>query len=426
MISSQQNQLIIMNANKRTLKQPYGLYRNRFLTQLFSEAYERKIINTGKNLTDYVTILGPRSIKLFKPEMWTAIEELRINREAIAAGLLEIPPNIIAPIEANGNLPLALPSHTALQPNATANQVAVWKINAEITNDFVKAKAEFKDSLMNSIPSDIYKTLELKGGTKGWAVIEPNDVFELILSDAHASVPADTLRNAIESISKLWARNIPLRTNIEAMKETNLIIGASFPHLAKSDQELFRIAHDIAILPQYDLATTVDDFMRPDNQSYQTSLFSEFSEYLIVKYTDRRKLPDRGHLAFIDEGRYIESPYRVAMVVGTAAEISNPTESVALAAKTSERHITDADWADFQDFQKKREAAKQKVPVVGKLCFLHGWSRSHDSTQCTVMKNDPKFTAAQKAFVRIPKNKNLIVDGVQCSTKCYTGVVPAP
>ena len=415
-----------MIANKRTLKQPYGLYRNRFLTQLFSEAYERKIINTGKDLTDYVTILGPRSIKLFKQEMWIAMEELQTNNEAIAAGLREIPPNIVAPIEANGNLPLPVPPHTSLQPNATANQVAVWKINAEINNDFIKAKAEFKESLMSSIPNDIYKTLELRGGTRGWAVIEPADVFELILSDAHASVPAETLKKAIESISKLWARNVPLRTNIEAMQEMNLIIGASFPHLAKSDQEMFRIAHDIAILPQYDLATTVDDFMEPDNQKYETSLFSEFSEYLIVKYTDRRKLPDRGHLAFIDEERYIENPYRVAMVVGTAAEISNPTESVALAAKTSERHITDADWADYQDYQKKKGATKQKTPIVGKLCFLHGWSRSHDSTQCTVMRNDPKFTAAQKAFVRIPKNKNLIVDGVQCNTKCYTGIVPAP
>ena len=404
---------------------PYGLYRNRFLTQLFSEAFERKIINTGNDLTDYKTILGPKSIKLFKQEMWNAMEELQANNEAIAAGLREIPPNIIAPIEANGNLPLNVPSHTALQPNATANQVAVWKINAEITNDFVKAKAEFKDSLMNSIPSDIYKTLELRGGTRGWAVIEPADVFELILSDAHASVPADTLRNAIESISKPWARNVPLRTNIEAMQEMNLIIGASFPHLAKSEQEMFRIAHDIAILPQYDLATTVDDFMRPDNQTYQTSLFSEFSEYLIVKYTDRRKLPDRGHLAFIDEERYIENSYRVAMAVGTVAEISNPTESVALAAKTTERHITDADWADYQDYRKKKDATKQ-APIVGKLCFFHGWSRSHDSTQCTVMRNDPKFTAAQKAFVQIPKNKNLIVDGVKCNTKCYTGVVPAP
>ena len=416
----------MIETNKITLKQPYGLYRNRFLTQLFSEAYERKITNTGNNLTDYVTILGPRSIKLFKQETWNAMEELRVNREAIAAGLREIPPTIVAPIGANEHLPLTLPTHSQLQPNATANQVAVWKINAEITNDFVRAKADFKESLMDSIPKDIYKTLELRGGARGWAVIEPADVFELILSDAHASVPAETLKKAIESISKLWARNVPLRTNIEAMQEMNLIIGASFPHLAKSDQEMFRIAHDIAILPQYDLATTVDDFMEPDNQKYETSLFSEFSEYLIVKYTDRRKLPDRGHLAFIDEERYIENPYRVAMVVGTAAEIPNPTESVALAAKTSERHITDADWADYQDYQKKKGATKQKTPIVGKLCFLHGWSRSHDSTQCTVMRNDPKFTAAQKAFVRIPKNKNLIVDGVQCSTKCYTGVVPAP
>ena len=117
--------------------------------------------------------LGPKATKLFKPETWTALEELRINREAIAAGLLEIPPTIVAPIEANENLPLAPPTHTALQPNATANQIAVWKINAKITNDFVRAKAKFKELLMDSIPSDIYKTLELRGGTRGWAVIEP-------------------------------------------------------------------------------------------------------------------------------------------------------------------------------------------------------------------------------------------------------------
>lgn len=416
----------MISKNKKTLKKPYGLYRNQFLTQLFSEAFERKIINSGENLTNYETILGQKSIKLFKPETWTAMEDLRINKESIAAGLQEIPPSIVAPIEANENLPLALPTHTQLQPNATANQIAVWKINADITNDFVKAKADFKDSLMNSIPSDIFNTLELRGGTRGWAVIEPADVFELILSDVHASVPADTLKKAIESISKLWPRDVSLRTNIETMQEMNLIISASFPHLAKSDQEMFRITHDIAILPQYDLATTVDDFMRIEGQHYQTSLFSKFSEYLIVKYTDRRKLPNLGHLAFVDEERYIQNPYHVAMAVGAAAEISDPTESIALAAKASVRHIPDADWAEFQKYQKEKEATKQKTPVVGKLCFFHGWSRSHDSTQCTRMKNDQKFTAAQKAFVKIPRSKDLVVDGVQCNTKCTQGVVPAP
>ena len=66
--------------NSKTLKKPYGLYRTQFLTQLFAEAFERKIINSSTNLSDYETILGPKATKIFKPEMWQALEELRLNR----------------------------------------------------------------------------------------------------------------------------------------------------------------------------------------------------------------------------------------------------------------------------------------------------------------------------------------------------------
>ncbi len=64
----------MISINTKSLQKPYGLYRTQFLTQVFSIAFERKIINTTKNLTDYETILGPRSIKIFKPEMWEALE----------------------------------------------------------------------------------------------------------------------------------------------------------------------------------------------------------------------------------------------------------------------------------------------------------------------------------------------------------------
>ena len=116
--------------NDKTLKKPYGLYRTQFLTQLFAEAFERKIINSSNNLSDFETILGPKAIKIFKPEMWEALEELRLNREAIATGLLGVPPIIVEPIAANINLPIAIPIHTDLQLNATANQIAIWKIKA--------------------------------------------------------------------------------------------------------------------------------------------------------------------------------------------------------------------------------------------------------------------------------------------------------
>ena len=140
--------------NDKTLKKPYGLYRTQFLTQLFAEAFERKIINSSNNLSDFETILGPKAIKIFKPEMWEALEELRLNREAISTGLLGVPPIIVEPIAVNINLPIAIPMHTDLQLNATANQIAIWKIKAEITNDVVIAKAEFKDKIKSMIPEE--------------------------------------------------------------------------------------------------------------------------------------------------------------------------------------------------------------------------------------------------------------------------------
>ena len=117
----------MISINNKSLKKPYGLYRIQFLTQVYTEAFERKILNTTTNLTDYETILGPKAIKIFKPEMWEALEELRLNREAIAMGLLEVPPIIVAPIAANINLQITLPIHTDLQLNATANKLQFGK-----------------------------------------------------------------------------------------------------------------------------------------------------------------------------------------------------------------------------------------------------------------------------------------------------------
>jgi hypothetical protein len=359
----------MLSLNSKTLKKPYGLYRTQFLTQLFAEAFERKIINSSTNLSDYVTILGLKATKIFKPEMWEALEELRLNREAIALGLLEVPPVIIAPIVANVNLPIAIPSHTDLQINATTNQIAIWKIKAEITNDVVLAKAEFKDKIKSMIPEEVYNTLVIQGGTRGWAVIEPSDAFDLILGEEFSKVSADILKKAVENISIAWNKDLPLRTNLENMAELNTIIGAAFPHLMKSNQEMFRIAHDIAILPDYDLATTVDDFMKLEDQDYELSLFSEFSKYLLTEYMGRRKLPNLNHLAFADEPRYLSKLPKHHHPLAALAEVTEP-QPLAMAA--TGRSVPEKDWINFQKFMASEEAKKAKNPKVGSLCFVHG------------------------------------------------------
>jgi hypothetical protein len=441
----------MISINTKTLQKPYGLYRIQFLTQVFTEAFERKIINTTTNLTDYSTILGPRSIKIFKPEMWEALEDLRRNREAIAIGLAENPPVIVAPIIANENLPIAPPTHTDLQLNATANQIAVWKIKAEITNDFLKAKSEFKDKIKSLIPEEIFKTLILQGGTRGWAIIEPKDVFDLILSDEYSSVSAETIKKSVEQISTLWKKELPLKTNIENMKEMNLIVGTAFPDLLKTDQEMFRIAHDIAILPQYDLATTVDDFMKMDNQNYEVSLFPVFSEYLETRYMNRRKLPNLGHLAFADEPRYVQSIHRFAMAVssdlddGGLALAANALPTP-LAAKANPPVWKIEEYNELLQLRatinkgKKGNLPRQSPRQLfvapppppgapnnaqfGKICFNCGWNKNHNSKTCPVMALDPtKFTEKQRRLSTFdPKIDPHVIDRVPVNQSCAPGV----
>jgi len=416
----------MISINNKNLQKPYGLYRTQFLTQLFTEAFERKITNSTYNLSDYESILGPKAIKTFKPAMWEAMEELRLNKVAIATGLTEVPPVIVAPIAININLPITLPAHTDIQVNATANQIAVWKIKAEITNDFLKAKANFKEKIKGMIPEEIFNTLVIQGGTSGWAAIEPADAFELILSDEYGKVSADILKKSVEQISKLWQKNIPLKSNLESMTELNTIIGTAFSHLMKSDQELFRIAHDIAILPQYDLATTVDDFMKLPGQNYELSLFSVFSKYLLSEYIGRRKLPNLGHLAFSDEPRYVQNINQLAMAVSAITDDGG----LALAANvlpipsTAKANLPVWKKGEYDEYQKLKAKKSKFVPPppppgtpetsrFGKICFKCGWNGSHNSKTCPVMNKAPagSFTNEQMNLIQFdPKTDPHLID----------------
>jgi len=86
--------------------------------------------------------------------------------------------------------------------------------------------------------------------------------------------------------------------------------------------------------------------------------------------------------------------------------------------------VPDKDWAAFQKFM----ADKNKTPKsrFGKLCFYHGWNSTYDSNICAVMRNDPKYTANQKAFTEIPPGHDLMVDKVKCNVQCARGVKPKP
>lgn len=404
----------MIETNDILLLQPYSINRMRYLQQFHTMAKERKIRRSPRYLANFKTILGPKALKEFEPDMHQALEDKSNNQRAIAAGLAQNPPEIIEAIAVNPNLPEDPPIPDDNIPQTTV-AIKKWEIEDERCTDFNNAKTELKIKMKSLLPSAIFDSLVIKA--KGWANVNPADVFEYILGDEFGDISENELQIVLDRINQPWDKSKTLKANLEAMVKENDALGDSFPHLKLSDQDLFRSAVSIAKKDIYRLLPIVNNFMNLPGQKHTVSLFSEFSAYLLSHYPNYSHKENTNHLAFSGENVPQET---IPRHFGLAA-----TETIALAA-TSPKNISDADWAEFQDYQAKKSATKQKPPVVGKLCFFHGWNKSHDSTQCKRMINDSKYTAAQKAFIKIPKNRNVIVDGVQCNVVCGQGVVPAP
>jgi hypothetical protein len=159
-------------------------------------------------------------------------------------------------------------------------------------------------------------------------------------------------------------------------------------------------------------------------QHITRSLFSDFADYILKNYLIYSHAKNTNHLAFICENVDKSSENRFHHALGAAATDSEPEEPTALAAKANERFVPEKDWAAYQKFI----ADKKKPPKLkeGMLCFYHGWNSTHDSTMCALMRNDPKYTADQKSFMKIPPGHNLMVDNLKCNVHCAKGIKPKP
>ena len=409
--------------NDKTLTKPYCLTRIFFLQQFYTFAKERKIKRSTKNLSDFENILGLKGAKIFKIEMHNAMQAQKENNAAIAIGLEQVPPITVARIPVNANLPVELPTQQADIPR-TAVDIKRWEIVDEMLKDFDNAKMILKEKMKALLPEDIFESLKLKAGIEGWSNVEPADVFDHILSDEFSDLSDGNLDIIIKKINQPWNKSIPLKSNLEAMVKENDNLRAAFPHLALTDQDLFRSAFKISKSDNYRLLPIVNNFMSLPGQHITKSLFSEFASYILQNYLIYSHVKNTNHLAFICENVDKSSDNRFHHALGAAATDSDPDEPTALAAKVNERIVPEKDWADYQKFIADRK--KPRKLKFGRLCFYHGWNSTHDSTMCALMRNDPKYTANQKAFTEIPPGHNLMVDNLKCNVQCAKGIKPKP
>jgi hypothetical protein len=385
--------------NTKKLEKPYSLNRVEFLKQLFAIAEEREIEWDGNKLSDFKTILGSKAAKTFKPAMWTAMEAQRMNQEAIALGLLQNPPKVVDQIAHAEALPLEPPQKT--QMPIAAPQFARWKITQQIFKDFSKAKMELKEKMKELIPSEIFDSLVIKGGDRGWAGIDPADVFETILGPEYGKLTKAELKNAREKVTRLWNKEITLKANLEAMVKANKSIGASFPHLLLNDQEMFRHAFDIGTNPEFGLTDTINDFMILPGQDYLLSLFPEFVAYLLLHYPKRTITdPSLAHQAFCCESRYIKPVHKFGLVAtndtddGGLALAAKAHSTPAPAAKASPPVWLQKDYDEFLAF-KKRYPKNYTTPTnVDSTLKLTNRESKYKQTTNNKPKNKSKINLA--------------------------------
>lgn len=375
--------------------------------------------------------------------MFRAIQNLQENNMAIEAGLQMDPQVVIEPIPINEHLPVDIPLKTQIPAqNATNSIFERWKLTNNLAEDFMTARAELKEIMKHLLPPKIFNSLVAKGGIEGWSNVTPEMVFDYVLGNDFAQLTVGEVEEAQAKISRAWDRKLTLLENLEAMEEANRTLGDSFPHLKLDDQHLFRIAYTIAKSPNYRLAVTVDNFMTPD-QHFLTSLYSVFSKYLLENYRNRIFTEDNGHLAFICEDGYKESnlrPYALAAVNncddGGLALAANALPKP-LAAKANPPTFKTGEYEEYLQLKAKYKlnpnVQTSKVPPrppnapadakFGKICFNCGWNAVHNSKNCPVMFNDPKFSKAMKSLTQFdPKTDPHTINGIPVNQSCAPGI----
>ena len=426
-----------MIPNKIELTKPYALSRVRFLRQFYSFAKERYIENSAYDLSEYETILGLNGAKQFKPAMFQAIINRQENNLAIEEGLRAVPQIIVPPIAVDENLPVEAPIR---QEIPARGDIERWKLQTKLFKDFKMAKSELKEMIKNLLPTEVFQALERKGGNEGWANVNPEMIFDYILSHEFAHLTEGEIDAAYENIRRPWKRNLTLKENIDSMVEANNILGASFPTLKLTDGDLFRSAMKIAKSPSYRLIPTVNKFM-DSKQHYATSSFNDFATYLLANYRNHIHTEDNGHLAFICEDGYKENnrPYALANVGKTddeglafAANVLPPPS----AAKANLPSWKAGEYEEYLDLKRNKSKILDKQFIVpppppgapagakfGKLCFNCGWNRDHNSKRCPIMVDNPKFSSKMKKLVRFdPKKDTPTIDGIPINLSCAPGV----
>ena len=318
------------------------------------------------------------------------------------------------------------PEAPALPANATLDDHRLWHLIDDRSITFQAGLLTIWQHVMASVDDSIYgHLLTLSDDIMDVTLVQ---IMEYILGPAFATKSEDNIEFYLNIVNAPFDHSVSLLQNFEKMEQANNMLRKEAASRAKSDNDLYAIAKEkCKVNPRLD--KSIEAFLRVPGINELTATFPVFKEFIVDDYPKTFQR-GTGHLAYFEDKDHVATkpapkPYHP---LGAAADADPaPDGALALVAKAG-TYISPSDFAAFQAYQRAGAANSKppKPPVVGKLCFFHGWNPSHNSVSCKLMAGDPKFTPAQRAFTAIPAGHNLMIDGIKCCIKCSKGAVPAP
>jgi len=369
-----------------------------------------------------------------------------INPGSSRRGMLNFYPHMdnallarLFPLVAAPNPPVEIaqvpypPEAPALPTNATLDEHRLWNLVSDRSTTFQAGLLTIWQHVIASVDDSIYShLLTLSDDIMDVTLVQ---IMDYILGAAFATKSEDNIEHYLSIVNAPFDHSISLLQNFERMEQASSMLRKEATSRAKSDNDLYAIAKKKCEKnPRLD--KSIEAFLRLPGMTELTATFVLFKEFIVSDYPKTIQ-HDTGHLAYFEDKDHAATKHAPATnpapkryhPLGAAADADpEPDGALALAAKAGGKYVSETEYAAFQAFQKAGTAHPKppKLPVIGKLCFFHGWNPSHNSINCKLMAGDPKFTPAQRAFTAVPAGHNLLIDGIKCCIKCSKGVVPAP
>ena len=315
-----------------------------------------------------------------------------------------------------------VPVQAELPDNPTLAEYKLFKMTNEPFEKYTAGISEFWFEVMATFDDTIYSHFLSMAGAGDILDITLVQIFTYIKGPAFETKTEENIQFYMDIINAPLDLDKSLLQNFETVEQAHKILLSEAPTRALTNNSLYALVKKKA-LSNKRLHKSIENYCGSPGVSELNATFEAFKDSIVTDYPKRiQDINDStAALAFAEDADH-HSRRPAAKRFHPLAAAAEVNDAIALAAKATERNISDADWKAFQIFQ--AAAANTKPLKEGKLCFVHGWQGSHDSTTCKKMATT--HTAAQKAFVSIPAGHNLMVDGKKCNVKCAKGFKPAP